>query len=185
MFIFWLFGVRFVNYFILTLFKNTFPCKFIEYYSKLSNLTFWDLLNWILHSGIGFHCAYSYSCFLGQKFYAWNSMSLLGARVVVVLLLLLLLLFENWNVTGWIPLWYLNFWEADQYIDIVWTISLSLSDLLKMFACVICRSSHVLPCRPSGITLDIKKSSHKKLSKWLQSKSSAGLVNVIYFNWQQ
>ncbi|THG08755.1 hypothetical protein TEA_027116 [Camellia sinensis var. sinensis] len=37
-------------------------------------------------------------------------------------------------------------------------------------------SSHVLPCRPSGITLDIKKSSHKKLSKWLQSKSSAGLA---------
>lgn len=110
-----------------------------------------------------------------------TSMDLLGARVVLVLpLLLLLLLFENWNVTGWIPLWYLNFLEADQYIDIVWTISLSLSDLLKMFACVICRSSHVLPCRPSGITLDIKKSSHKKLSKWLQSKSSAGLVNVIY-----
>lgn len=39
-------------------------------------------------------------------------------------------------------------------------------------------SSHVLPCRPSGITLDIKKSSHKKLSKWLQSKSSAGLISV-------
>ncbi|KAK9134144.1 hypothetical protein Syun_013474 [Stephania yunnanensis] len=40
------------------------------------------------------------------------------------------------------------------------------------------RSSHVLPCRPSGITLDIKKSSHKKLSKWLQSKSSIGLISV-------
>ncbi|RWW77814.1 hypothetical protein BHE74_00013992 [Ensete ventricosum] len=40
------------------------------------------------------------------------------------------------------------------------------------------RSNHVLPCRPSGITLDIKKSSHKKLSKWLQSKSSAGLVSI-------
>ncbi|RWR90294.1 eukaryotic translation initiation factor 2D isoform X1 [Cinnamomum micranthum f. kanehirae] len=39
-------------------------------------------------------------------------------------------------------------------------------------------SSHVLPCRPSGITLDIKKSSHKKLSKWLQSKSSAGLISA-------
>ncbi|KAK9110894.1 hypothetical protein Scep_018413 [Stephania cephalantha] len=39
-------------------------------------------------------------------------------------------------------------------------------------------SSHVLPCRPSGITLDIKKSSHKKLSKWLQSKSSIGLISV-------
>ncbi|KAH9782042.1 eukaryotic translation initiation factor 2d [Citrus sinensis] len=31
---------------------------------------------------------------------------------------------------------------------------------------------------PSGITLDIKKSSHKKLSKWLQAKSSAGLISV-------
>ncbi|XP_020253031.1 eukaryotic translation initiation factor 2D [Asparagus officinalis] len=39
-------------------------------------------------------------------------------------------------------------------------------------------SNHVLPCRPSGITLDIKKSSHKKLSKWLQSKSSSGLISV-------
>lgn len=39
-------------------------------------------------------------------------------------------------------------------------------------------SIHVLPCRPSGITLDIKKSSHKKLSKWLQSKSSVGLISV-------
>ncbi|KAK9110846.1 hypothetical protein Sjap_018906 [Stephania japonica] len=39
-------------------------------------------------------------------------------------------------------------------------------------------SSHVLPCRPSGITLDIKKSSHKKLSKWLQSKSSIALISV-------
>ncbi|KAA8528051.1 hypothetical protein F0562_035080 [Nyssa sinensis] len=39
-------------------------------------------------------------------------------------------------------------------------------------------SSHVLPCRPSGITLDIKKSSYKKLSKWLQSKSSVGLISV-------
>ncbi|CAN6475456.1 unnamed protein product [Victoria cruziana] len=39
-------------------------------------------------------------------------------------------------------------------------------------------SSHVLPCRPAGVTLDIKKSSHKKLSKWLQSKSSAGLISA-------
>lgn len=39
-------------------------------------------------------------------------------------------------------------------------------------------SGHVLPCRPSGITLDIKKSSYKKLSKWLQSKSSSGLISV-------
>ncbi|XP_058097561.1 uncharacterized protein LOC131242743 [Magnolia sinica] len=39
-------------------------------------------------------------------------------------------------------------------------------------------ASHILPCRPSGVTLDIKKSSHKKLSKWLQSKSSAGLISA-------
>ncbi|PIA55252.1 hypothetical protein AQUCO_00800166v1 [Aquilegia coerulea] len=39
-------------------------------------------------------------------------------------------------------------------------------------------SNHVLPCRPSGMILDIKKSSHKKLSKWLQSKSSAGLISA-------
>ncbi|XP_065881249.1 uncharacterized protein [Euphorbia lathyris] len=39
-------------------------------------------------------------------------------------------------------------------------------------------SNHVLPCRPSGITLDVKKSSHKKLSKWLQAKSSSGLISV-------
>ncbi|PON95158.1 Eukaryotic translation initiation factor 2D [Trema orientale] len=39
-------------------------------------------------------------------------------------------------------------------------------------------SNHILPCRPSGITLDIKKSSHKKLSKWLLAKSSAGLITV-------
>ncbi|WVZ01670.1 hypothetical protein V8G54_022476 [Vigna mungo] len=39
-------------------------------------------------------------------------------------------------------------------------------------------SNHVLPCRPSGITLDIKKSSYKKLSKWLQSKSTSGLISV-------
>ncbi|KAM7473062.1 hypothetical protein LguiA_011245 [Lonicera macranthoides] len=39
-------------------------------------------------------------------------------------------------------------------------------------------SNHVLPCRPSGVTLDIKKSLHKKLSKWLQSKSTAGLISV-------
>lgn len=39
-------------------------------------------------------------------------------------------------------------------------------------------SNHILPCRPSGITLDIKKSSHKKLTKLLQAKSSAGLISV-------
>lgn len=43
------------------------------------------------------------------------------------------------------------------------------------------RSSHVLPCRPSGVTLDIKKSSYKKLSKWLQSKSTGGLVSLSLF----
>ncbi|XP_062025349.1 uncharacterized protein LOC133741464 isoform X3 [Rosa rugosa] len=39
-------------------------------------------------------------------------------------------------------------------------------------------SNYVLPCRPSGITLDIKKSSYKKLSKWLQAKCSTGLIRV-------
>ncbi|KAJ7982579.1 eukaryotic translation initiation factor 2D [Quillaja saponaria] len=39
-------------------------------------------------------------------------------------------------------------------------------------------SNHVLPCRPSGTMLDIKKSSYKKLSKWLQAKSSAGLISA-------
>ncbi|XP_050363875.1 uncharacterized protein LOC126782630 isoform X2 [Argentina anserina] len=39
-------------------------------------------------------------------------------------------------------------------------------------------SNYVLPCRPSGITLDIKKSSYKKLSKWLQAKCSTGLIGV-------
>ncbi|CAN0876336.1 Eukaryotic translation initiation factor 2D [Linum grandiflorum] len=38
-------------------------------------------------------------------------------------------------------------------------------------------SNHVLPCRPSAITLDIKKSTHKKLSKWLQTKCSTGLIS--------
>ncbi|KAG7651337.1 putative SUI1 domain, PUA domain, PUA-like superfamily, SUI1 domain superfamily, Pre-PUA protein [Arabidopsis thaliana] len=39
-------------------------------------------------------------------------------------------------------------------------------------------ANHVLPCRPSGLTLDIKKSSLKKLSKWLQSKASGGMISV-------
>ncbi|CAK9326102.1 unnamed protein product [Citrullus colocynthis] len=39
-------------------------------------------------------------------------------------------------------------------------------------------SNHVLPCRPPGMMLDIKKSSYKKLSKWLQAKSSTGLIIV-------
>ncbi|KAI3684614.1 hypothetical protein L6452_33838 [Arctium lappa] len=38
-------------------------------------------------------------------------------------------------------------------------------------------ANHILPCRPPGTVLDIKKSSHKKLSKWLQSKSSEGLIS--------
>lgn len=37
----------------------------------------------------------------------------------------------------------------------------------------------MLPCRPPGLTLDIKKSSHKKLSKWLQSKASTGMVSYL------
>lgn len=39
-------------------------------------------------------------------------------------------------------------------------------------------SNHILSCRPPGTTLDLKKSSHKKLSKWLQSKSSTGLISA-------
>ncbi|KFK41565.1 hypothetical protein AALP_AA2G145500 [Arabis alpina] len=39
-------------------------------------------------------------------------------------------------------------------------------------------ANHVLPCRPSGLILDIKKSSHKKLAKWLQTKASAGMISV-------
>ncbi|KAL9262441.1 Eukaryotic translation initiation factor 2D-like protein [Drosera capensis] len=39
-------------------------------------------------------------------------------------------------------------------------------------------SHHVLPCRPPGITLDIKKSSYKKLSKWLLSKCFNALIDV-------
>lgn len=48
--------------------------------------------------------------------------------------------------------------------------------MIRYFVLWFCRSNYVLPCRPSGITLDIKKSSYKKLSKWLQAKSSTGLV---------
>lgn len=54
--------------------------------------------------------------------------------------------------------------------------------LTILFSCLFwCRSGHVLPCRPSGITVDIKKSSYKKLSKWLQAKASAGLVRLVNF----
>eukprot|EP00897_Mesotaenium_endlicherianum_P007401 jgi/Mesen1/668/ME000109S10887 len=35
-------------------------------------------------------------------------------------------------------------------------------------------SNHVLPCRPPGSVVDIKKSSHKKLSKWLTAKANEG-----------
>ncbi|CAI5495938.1 unnamed protein product [Closterium sp. Naga37s-1] len=37
-------------------------------------------------------------------------------------------------------------------------------------------SNHVLPCRPPGTTVDIRKSSHKKLSKWLHAKAVDGLI---------
>ncbi|CAI6010578.1 unnamed protein product [Closterium sp. NIES-65] len=37
-------------------------------------------------------------------------------------------------------------------------------------------SNHVLPCRPPGTTVDIKRSSHKKLSKWLHAKAVDGLI---------
>eukprot|EP00271_Cylindrocystis_brebissonii_P015461 TRINITY_DN38362_c0_g1_i1.p1 TRINITY_DN38362_c0_g1~~TRINITY_DN38362_c0_g1_i1.p1 ORF type:complete len:719 (+),score=126.68 TRINITY_DN38362_c0_g1_i1:240-2396(+) len=39
-------------------------------------------------------------------------------------------------------------------------------------------SNHILPNRPPGTTVDIKKSSYKKLSKWLQSMAATGLVSV-------
>lgn len=39
-------------------------------------------------------------------------------------------------------------------------------------------SNHILPNRPPGSTLDVKKSSHKKLSKWLQVAASSGLVTA-------
>eukprot|EP00252_Welwitschia_mirabilis_P013666 TRINITY_DN3005_c0_g1_i2.p1 TRINITY_DN3005_c0_g1~~TRINITY_DN3005_c0_g1_i2.p1 ORF type:complete len:487 (+),score=96.24 TRINITY_DN3005_c0_g1_i2:242-1702(+) len=39
-------------------------------------------------------------------------------------------------------------------------------------------SNHILACRPPGITLDIKRSPHKKLSKWLHAKASTGLVSA-------
>eukprot|EP00249_Psilotum_nudum_P022291 c28459_g1_i1 orf=369-2228(-) len=39
-------------------------------------------------------------------------------------------------------------------------------------------SAHILACRPPGSTVDIKKSSHKKLSKWLHTKSSLGLISA-------
>ncbi|CAI5492694.1 unnamed protein product [Closterium sp. Naga37s-1] len=38
-------------------------------------------------------------------------------------------------------------------------------------------SNHVLPCRPPGTTVDIKKSSHKKLSKWLHARAVEGLIS--------
>jgi translation initiation factor 2D len=40
------------------------------------------------------------------------------------------------------------------------------------------RLGHILACRPPGSVLDIKKSSHKKLSKWLQNKASTGLITA-------
>ncbi|CAI7901124.1 unnamed protein product, partial [Closterium sp. NIES-53] len=38
-------------------------------------------------------------------------------------------------------------------------------------------SNHVLPCRPPGTTVDIKKSSHKKQSKWMHAKAVDGLIS--------
>ncbi|CAI5509517.1 unnamed protein product [Closterium sp. Naga37s-1] len=38
-------------------------------------------------------------------------------------------------------------------------------------------SNHVLPCRSPGTTVDIKKSSHKKLSKWMHAKAVDGLIS--------
>ncbi|CAI5530192.1 unnamed protein product [Closterium sp. Naga37s-1] len=40
-------------------------------------------------------------------------------------------------------------------------------------------SNHVLPCRPPSTTVDIKKSSHRKLSKWLHAKVVDGLVKAL------
>lgn len=39
-------------------------------------------------------------------------------------------------------------------------------------------SDHMLPCRPPGSHLDLKKSSFKKLSKFLKSMKDAGLITV-------
>lgn len=38
---------------------------------------------------------------------------------------------------------------------------------------------HMLPCRPAGSALDVKKSKHKKMAKWLNSYGkSHGLLAV-------
>ncbi|KAG2496973.1 hypothetical protein HYH03_004979 [Edaphochlamys debaryana] len=37
-------------------------------------------------------------------------------------------------------------------------------------------NQHVLPCRPAGATLDVKRSKHKKMSKFLQSYGKTGLL---------
>ncbi|KAF5196223.1 Eukaryotic translation initiation factor 2d [Thalictrum thalictroides] len=70
--------------------------------------------------------------------------------------------------------------EVDALLDkcLLQALHTSLNDKdLPMHGSILW-SNHVLPCRPSGIILNIKKSSHKKLSKWLQSKSSARLISA-------
>ncbi|KAG6524938.1 hypothetical protein ZIOFF_014883 [Zingiber officinale] len=57
-------------------------------------------------------------------------------------------------------------------------VVLNNSVALLRFLLMMNRSNHILPCRPAGVTLDIKRSSHKKLSKWLHSKSSKGLISA-------
>ena len=39
-------------------------------------------------------------------------------------------------------------------------------------------TTHLLPCRPEGSHVDVKKSSHKKLGKFLQAKATDGLLTV-------
>jgi len=38
-------------------------------------------------------------------------------------------------------------------------------------------ASHIIPCRPVNIALDIKKSSYKKVGKFLQAMSKKGIIN--------
>ena len=39
-------------------------------------------------------------------------------------------------------------------------------------------TTHLLPCRPEGSHVDVKKSSHKKLGKFVQAKATDGLLTV-------
>ncbi|XP_010247737.1 PREDICTED: eukaryotic translation initiation factor 2D [Nelumbo nucifera] len=70
--------------------------------------------------------------------------------------------------------------EVDMLLDkcLLQALRTSVTDKYLPMPGSILWSNHVLPCRPPGTTLDIKKSSHKKLSKWLHSKASAGWVVV-------